>query len=449
MDRSWKIPAGYGFLRGIVRLAVWLLFPKIRLLNRDKLAHADPTLLAVNYPESLLAAMLLVAAIDRPVLCLLSSQKLQGVFQRFISRRLGIVSIEPPIEGQGTRWLAGALEYWGAIAVFAGQSGMSGSQGASGINLFAKLVFETLEQSGERHPPAIYPIHGFVQAGDRKSGLLVYVDGPIRSESSSVEPAANSAEASQHVAAAVQTALHKNVFALAPAEIELFHRDLEDLAHEDLEEEWSRLPNWKQQAGDLELSGLVKQWIDQQNQIDSGRLVALRTLVEDYREARRRCSLGRYRIETSDLWQKSRLHVAGAWAESLLGLPIALYGSLNHALAGALLVVAGLLKNSGRRDPKVDWLLRAFVVLGCYTVQVWLFDLWLGRAAAGYYTLTLPLSGAYLWRYLRLARNRSHLLLLKVTLPGRSARLRRTRKTLLGKLEREIDLYAQSLGLPS
>jgi len=445
-ERSWRVPAVYRLLRGIVRFGAWLFFPKLRLLNREELAQSQSALLVVNYPESFLAALLLVAAIDRPVLCLLSSQNLRGPFRKLVGRGLGIMAIEPAAEDQGPGFnrFSSALAHWGAIALFAGQSGKS--QRAPGVDLAAKLASEAAKQQIQL---AIYPLHIFLPLDDRKAGLLLYVEGSIQDQSSPAQPPELYAELSGQLAEAVQKALQENVFALGPVEVERFQSDLENLAHEELEEEWSELSNWKQQAGDFRLSGLVKQWIDEQNQTNPGRLVALRRLVEDYREARRRCSLGRLRVGTSSLWQKSGLRVASTWVESLLGLPIALYGFINHVAAGAILFLAGLLKKSRKRDPKVEWLLRAFIVLGCYTIQVLLFDLWQGRAAAGYYTLTLPLSGVYLWRYFWLARSRSHLLLLKATLPARSARLRRTRKALLGKFEGEMNLYAQSLGMHS
>jgi len=451
LDRSWRVPAGHRFLRSIVRLGVWLFFPKIRLLNEEQFDSAGPVLLVVNYPESFFAALLLVAAVDRPVLCLLSSRNLRGVFQRFMARRLGIMPVDP-LASDGYGWsdlLEGALANWGTIALFAGNSDMRGGEGPQDAGLVAKLVCEGLQKSAEQLPLALFPIHAFLPPDRRKSGLLIYVGAPIREEYSSPQPADESAEAPQRLSFATRIALQKNVFALEPAEIERFHHDLEDIAHEDMREEWAKFPDWKQQAEELQLSGFVKRWIHEQNQVNPGRLVALRKLLEDYREARRRCSLGSLRVETSSLWQKSGLQVAGAWVESVMGLPVAVYSFVNHIAAAAILYLAGLLKKSGNRDPKVEWLLRSFVVMGCYILQVWLFDLWLGRAAAGYYTLTLPLSGAYLWRYLWLAKNRSYLLLLKATLPARSARLRRTRKALLEKFEGEMNHFGQSLGMPS
>ncbi len=447
-DRSWRIPAIYRLLRAIVRFGAWLWFPKIRLLNREKLQQSQAALLIANYPASFRAALLLAATIDRPVLFLLSSQNFRGPFRKLMGRGLGIIPAESTAEDTSLEmsFFTGALANWGAIALFTGESRTIRGQRTPDANLVAKVAAEAAKQQIEL---AIYALHGFLPFDDRKIAPAVYVQGPIQAQSAPPETSENYLEPAEQLADAIQKNLEENVFALTVVEIEHFRCDIEDISHEDIEEEWSQLPDWKQQAGDLHLSGFVKQWVDEQNQADPGRLVALRNLVDDYREARRRCWMGRFMVETSGPWRKSVFQMALAWIECLLGLPAALYGLVNHAAAGLILFLAGLLKRSGKRDPKVEWLWRAFVVLGCYSVQILLFDLWQGRAAAGYYALTLPLSGAYLWRYLWLARNRGHLLLLQATLPHRSVRLLRTRENLLGNLEHEIARYAESLGMPS
>lgn len=445
-NACWKVPAAYRLWRGIARWGVRLLFPSVRVLQGASLAEPGATLLVANYPESFLGALLLIASMDRPILCLFSSQSLRGPFRKLLGRGLGIIPIDLAARAQGPtpNSLTDALKNWGSAAIFAGQS-VEGCR-PPGITLAAQFASEAAKR---KIPLALFLLQALVPQEARKQGLMIYVVGPIRNAFAAAEPAEDPEELAGQLADTLEKTLEKNVFALEPVEIKRFLRDLEEIAREDLEEQWSEVENWKQHAGDLRLSGLVERWITRQNQINPGRLVALRRLAEDYREKRRRASLGRFRIETAGPWRKSGLRAAAACFESLLGLPVALYGFVNHFAAGVILYMAGLARKSSKRDPKVEWLLRAFVVLGCYIVQVWLFDMWLGRPAAGYYALSLPLAGAYLWRYLWLAKNRSRLLLLSITMPGRSSRLRRTRKNLLGRLEREIAIYAQSLGMIS
>jgi hypothetical protein len=74
-------------------------------------------------------------------------------------------------------------------------------------------------------------------------------------------------------------------------------------------------------------------------------------------------------------------------------------------------------------------------VVGSYAVQIVLVDRIMGRAVAGYYAATLPVSGAYLCRYRWLLQQRTRILLLGL----RSAALRvpaeSNRKRFLEKLD--------------
>jgi hypothetical protein len=136
------------------------------------------------------------------------------------------------------------------------------------------------------------------------------------------------------------------------------------------------------------------------------------------------------------------------WIESVVGLPVAAYGLINHLLAWALLFWRGLLKKGSEPDEHRQWLIRTLMVLGCYVAQVMLCAHWLGRATAGYYVLTLPLSGAYMWRYWSLLRNRTRLLFLSARLPAEGAKLRWMREKLLEEINSERDAYAEALGIP-
>jgi len=125
---------------------------------------------------------------------------------------------------------------------------------------------------------------------------------------------------------------------------------------------------------------------------------------------RRRLSLTRM------LDDRGRQHLSSAqrtlaWIETVAGMPLALCGVVNHAAIALLLYLFGLTRNvwqvqAGR------WLARALVVLGCYAGQIALVSHALGRAAAGYYAVVLPVSAVYLWRYAWLLRRRTRVLLL-------------------------------------
>src|ERR1019366_10453806 len=112
-------------------------------------------------------------------------------------------------------------------------------------------------------------------------------------------------------------------------------------------------------------------------------------------------------------WRQTSL-----WFETLLALPIALYGLLNHLAIGLVLYLAGSFKRNSSRARTTEWTIRGAVTLGFYAIQIFLMGRFRGRAAAGYYAPSLPVSGAYLWRYVGLVRPQARLLFISLTIPA-------------------------------
>jgi hypothetical protein len=295
----------------------------------------------------------------------------------------------------------------------------------------------------------IFPVHCLLGTGRRSIAPLMCVDMPIASHDFVPKVGEDLSAASHHLAEEVENSIGENIFGLAGADLKQFSWELQELSREHLRQKWSRRPDWKQRPEELHLSGFARKWIAEQNRTDPARLVELRESLAAYRETRRRCSMGELIVETSGAWQASGPRVAAAWLETVLGFPVALYGLINHLPALIALSLGGLLRNSPKRDPKVEWLLRIFIVLSSYTLQVFLVHFWWGRAVAGYYTLTLPVSGAYLWRYRWLVRRRIHVLFRKALHSASSARVARARENILGRFSRELDRSARSPTLPN
>jgi len=106
-----------------------------------------------------------------------------------------------------------------------------------------------------------------------------------------------------------------------------------------------------------------------------------------------------------------------------------------------MLFVFRLAKRDQSAKPET-WLGRAAVVLGCYAGQIALVNSVFGRAGAGYYALTLPVSGAYLFRYRWLLQQRA-----SVSFLGLKAFPPRRRETAMGR--RLFERLDQILALAS
>ncbi len=449
--QSRDIPFFYRLMRAVVRSSLWIFFPRLRLLNRERLEQTGPALLLISHPRGFAASLLLVSALDRQAHCLLPSGKVHGFFCKLAARALGMRTLDftPEQQDASIAPCMNLLANQEVIALFAGDAPPNGYQRPQAADLAARLAVEAILQGQEDIQPIIYPLHWFLGTGRRGPESLVYVDAPIQAKDFLPKVGEDLAEASQQLVEAIRTAISANIFGLAEQELDNLTGELEDLSREDLRLEWAHHPTWKQRPEDLKLSSFAREWIVEENYTNPARLVELREAVDAYREARRQCALEEFITEVSGPWQASGTKVAAAWVETVLGFPAALYGLVNHLPAVIALWASGLFKNSPRRDPKVEWLLRIFIVLSSYTAQVFIVHFWWGRAAAGYYTLTLPVSGAYLWRYRWLVRHRTHVLVRKVLHPGRSVRVTQERKNLLDTFSREFERSLRSSHAPN
>jgi hypothetical protein len=401
----------------------------------------------LNGAAGFLHALALVAAFDRRVTCVLGEDVSKGFWRRRLAAWLGVICYEGDEAGRQAALAAAreALTRGETVAIFA-QAEVSRSEALSPSCLsVARLAMGAEQSRSGALGLHILPLDLFSPAATGQAGdLLIYVGPPV---SFHEFLAGGASEASvRSLAAELENRLTDSPFRLQERDVKFFLADLEQVLRVDLAEDWAARPNWKQTTDGFEISRFVVECVEQLNILDPARLIGLRIELEDFREHRRRWSLRQAEVEAASGWLASPAQRTWYWLESILGLPLALYGLINHLVPVAVLSWRGLLRKIGDKDPGQAWLLRALVVLGCYMVQVALCAHWWGRAAAGYYTLTLPLSGAFLWRYHWVLKARTRLLYLALSLPRQAERLRRMRKAFLEELNKVRDAYTEALG---
>ena len=249
--------------------------------------------------------------------------------------------------------------------------------------------------------PVILPVHRYYPRG-RGQEVFVHIGRalPLDEHADGLVD-----DVRPYVNGTLREACGKAVFALADGTFAELLSDLEYALKERLQAEWQGQPAWNQKVDAFRLSSCAAESLRKLNRDDPGSLVALRQLSEAQRETRRQrfladlhAELGRKRLSLSRRFLR--------WAETIIGLPLAGYGLLNHLMAALFLYVTGLVKR-GRETKPETWIARGVLVLGCYGGQIALVEHVLGRAVAGYYALTLPVSGAYLLRYGWLLRRRA------------------------------------------
>ena len=388
------IPIGYRLTRGAIRAGVELCGRRVRLLGADRVPQTAGIFLVLR-PAGLLDALLLSAVCERSIRCVVPHGLLHG-FGRILGWGAGMIGDRK--EGSefhaALRACSEAVRAEEIVAVFA-ESGTADPAIDIAQEAWANVFPE--------QDPVILPVHAFWPAR-RRDEILVHVGDPLSPDYDG-GPASREDEESAPGAARLQ-----NVFALDQDTFELLLTDLQEALLTRLEEDWGGRPHWKQKTEGFRLSAVAARQLLRLNQTRPEYLADLRGRFDACRELRRRLSLTRM------LDDRGRQHLSSAqrtlaWIETVAGMPLALCGVVNHAAIALLLYLFGLTRNvwqvqAGR------WLARALVVLGCYAGQIALVSHALGRAAAGYYAVVLPVSAVYLWRYAWLLRRRTRVLLL-------------------------------------
>lgn len=449
MENGPGNPPSPGVYRTLIRGWFALTGRRIRMLQAEDVTSEGPALFAVSHPAGLLQALVLSAAIERPVHCLLPRSLAGGRLARFLTRRMGAIFYvgERPDSEVTQREAIDVLASGGALVVFADQSAAGqAAPGALASTAAAVVLRAEAQHLGRR--VAVRPVHLFLPESTKQSReILIYADAVmVRPEG---WPTAQSPDAeAQAFVAALESRFQENAFQLRPADLEYFLGDLEEVLRTGLQEDWASRPDWRQDTAGFVLSRLVTEWVKHTNYLHPGRLVTLRKSLDDYRQLQRKCALRELEVEGADSALGSGWRRIILWFETLLGLPIALYGLLNHLVIMLALFLAGSFKRNSSRARTTEWTLRGVVTLGFYALQIILVAHWQGRAAAGYYAPTLPVSGAYLWRYVGLVRPQTRLLFISLTIPGLRRKIKHVRHVLLEALDQMLISYEGRTSVP-
>jgi 1-acyl-sn-glycerol-3-phosphate acyltransferase len=441
------MPLRYRIARRLLRIWFAAVFRRIRLLGAEDEAASGATVLLVSHPPRILDVLLLVASFDRQLHCLIDAKMTSRVTGRFLSWSLGVIVYTSVVDapyGAGIEECRELLESKGTVVVFANAETKCGYTLES-LTSVAQITLEVESRSPSSVESAIMPVHLLIPFA-RFNEALIHFGEPVFPQDFLALPGREVDQQAAELARVLSHACEVNPFALQQHDLVQLLADLADVLRNDLADEWASRPNWKQTVQGFTLSRFLTEWAEQTNRLDPDKLVTLRQALNACREARRRWSLRTIQIENAE-WTRSTLCRAVAWLESALGLPVACYGFLNHVPPGLLVPLTGVGQKPGREVRPREWAVAALLVLACYAGAIALVNHWFGRSTAGYYAVTLPTSGLYLWRYAWLWRHRTRLLLQDLFAPLAESRLRRMRKELIGRVGAARSAFADVLAV--
>ncbi len=440
---------GKSLAQRLARLWVGSSHGKLRLLRAESIPLTGPVLLVLNSAPSFMHVAAVSGALERPVRFVLPEGECRGFWPRRLAGPLGVILHgSSPTDQAAVRAAASrALAAGEAVAVFAQPETARSESLSPSCVVAAKLVLDVGSSRAGSPGAMIIPLHVLGLNEGAKSGDILLTAGSPLSARSYLGGA--SAESSlRTLAGELEYGLAENPYRLEERDIRFFLADLEKTLRSELEDDWASRLNWKQKTEGFEISRLIIEWAEQVNTLDPARLIGLRVELENYREQLRQWSLAKAEAEMAGEWLKLGASRARYWIEAIVEAPVALYGLISHVIPLALFAPGSFLRRLANTDSGHAWLLRVLVLLGSYIVQVSFCARWWGRAAAGYYALTLPISGLVLWRFARLARTRIRLLLLAQNLPRRAEKLRRLRRRFIEHLNQARDEYADTMITP-
>jgi len=422
-------------------LRAWLAASgrSVRVLGVGR-AFESAAILYLCHPCRLLDALIMVGACRRPLACVTDHEP-RNRWQPLFAPILNMTSCgpEPRAWHSSLRACSEILVSGGMVLVLELESREPGQPARDRANSPFALACEAWASAFPGKPPLVFPVQRFYPSA-RQRDIMVHIGGGLTLN----DPFTGQGEdARPHSSPTFHEACGASVFALDEESLQELLGDSEHALRDRLRQQWQLRPAWNQNAEGFRLSSCAAESLRKINQAEPAALVALRDLYQGQREAHRQWSLARFRAE---LGRKERpvLRRFLGWTESALGLPLACYGLLNHLIPGLLLYLFGLTQ----RDPSAKrkrWLAQALVIATCYAGQVVLVNAISGRAAAGYYALTLPTSGAYFIRYWRLLRSRRGVLPLGMHADSLGGRVAATRKRFLEQLQA---LLAKESGCP-
>jgi hypothetical protein len=441
------VPLRYRIVRQLLRIWFAAVFRKIRLLGAHDEAGSSATVLLVSHPPRLLDVLLLLASFDRQLHCVVDSKTVSGFARQFLAWSLGMI---PDTSSASVRPRAGVgacqelLESEETVVVFAKPQGEDGKP-SDQLMAIARMALEVESTPPARTESATLPVHLLIPFAHVDEALIHFGE-PILPRDFLPPPGGTLEPQVIALALEFSRACQVNPFALRQDDLVQVLADLAEILRSDLGDQWASRTNWKQSLQGFTLSRFVAEWAEQANRLDPENLVSLREALEAYRAARRRWSLRAIQIESAE-WTRSTLWWALAWVESTLGLPVACYGLVNHVPALLVISLTGLWRRLRKPARPRDWAAPALIVLLCYAGAISLANHWFGRSTAGYYAVTLPTSGLYLWRYAWLWRHRTRLLLQQLFASTSEGRLRRVRQGLVARVEAARNAYAETLGV--
>ncbi|NUO02509.1 MAG: 1-acyl-sn-glycerol-3-phosphate acyltransferase, partial [Saprospiraceae bacterium] len=363
------LSALYRFLKIIARIAIRIYYPRTTIINRAGLHFDNPAIVVSNHPNTLLDVLLSASRIHRQVCFLANAGLFKTPFTDWLFSTLYCIPIER-YDDTGGKPLNNADAFARCDAFLsAGGALFIAPEGNSWMERrmqklktgTARIAFSAENKNNFALGLMIHPI-GLTYEDPQRFGsrVLVNVGEPVRIADFQEDYAANPIEAVRKLTAFLEARMRALTIDTADEEEDQLLRVLERVQRNDH-------PEWTNEQHFLQTQAVLKSLRAQQQDAPEA-FAVFRHQALEYRQL-----LDQHRLTDRALVARRRPY-AGLlrWLQiplAILGLPVFLYGWINHLLPAGIPV---LLKRKLKLYPGYDGTVKLMAGIFSFPLFYWL-----------------------------------------------------------------------------
>jgi len=456
-----SFPILYRFIRFVVKFAMSIFFQKIELQNGENVPARGPVIFVANHPNSIMDALVMGLVTKRKVNYIGHAGLFSNKFKSWFLRSSGVIPIYRRVDAPDKM----------DQNVFAFQACYEVLEGGETIGIFpegtsdmlrkvkkvktgaARIALETEKRNDYQLGLKVIPIGLYFFSRSRfRSKVLMNVGEPVKLASFFELNEKDNAEAVQKLTEEIQQSLEQLTVNIRHEELDDFVKDIEILYGDELKIDSPDLQEVSEETvADFLVTQKIADCVEYYYERDLDRVRNFQAEVSAYKRKLKRLRLRDNMIKEKTTFSQLVKNSAVTFVRSLLGLPLALYGTVNNAIPYFLA------ENLARKfvDERTK-ILSALLIGGgiafilFYSIQVFAVWFYFGKLWAMVYLISLPISGFFALAYfkqIRQEQERINLSFFLFTNRQLFNRMRRERKRLIMRMDEIRDEYRQLMGI--
>jgi len=456
-----SFPILYRFIRFVVKFAMSIFFQKIELQNGENVPARGPVIFVANHPNSIMDALVMGLVTKRKVNYIGHTGLFSNKFKSWFLRSCGVIPIYRREDAPGKM----------DQNVFAFQSCYAVLESGETIGIFpegtsdmlrkvkkvktgaARIALETEKRNDYQLGLKVIPIGLYFFSRSRfRSKVLMNVGEPVKLESYFEINKEDNAEAVQKLTEEIQQSLEALTVNIRHEELDDFVKDIEVLYGDELKIDSPDLQEVSEETvADFLVTQKIADCVEYYYERDLERVRNFQTEVSAYKRKLKRLRLRDNMIKEKTTFPQLVKNSAVTFVGSLVGLPLALYGTVNNFIP--YFFAENLAKKFVDERTKI---LSALLIGGgiafilFYSIQVFAVWFTFGKLWAVVYLISLPISGFFALAYFKQIRQEQERISLSFFLfTNRQLfnRMRRERKRLIMRMDEIRDEYRQLMGI--